>query len=175
MAEPKGGDAASGNSTDMTRVSDVETVVTRTFHAPARIVFEAWTNPELFKRWWTPKSYGMTIHSCEIDARTGGGYKLMLSHPVHSPEPMAFFGTYVEVVPNAKLVWTNEEGGGPGPVTTVTLEETGDTTLLTLRDVYPSKEALDEAMETGATSGFSETFDQLHEVLPDLVARLGGG
>ena len=165
MAEKRDGEAASANSTDMKRVSDRETVVTRTFNAPARIVFEAWTKPELFKRWWTPKSYGMTIHSCEIDARTGGGYKLMLSHPVHAPEPMPFFGTYLEVVPPSRLVWTNEEGGGPGPVTTVTFEERDGVTLLTLRDLYPSKEALDEAMESGATGGYDETFDQLAAML----------
>lgn len=165
MADKRDGDAASANSTDMKRVSDCETVVTRTFNAPARFVFEAWTKPELFRRWWTPKSYGMTIHSCEIDARTGGGYRLMLSHPQYSPEPMPFFGKYLEVVPPSRLVWTNEEGGGPGPVTTVTFEERDGVTLVTLRDLYPSKEALDEAMETGATGGYAETFDQLAAML----------
>jgi len=165
MAAKKDDDAASGNSTDMRRVSERETVVTRTFNAPARIVFDAWTKPELFKRWWTPKSYGMTIHSCEIDARTGGGYRLMLSHPQYSPEPRPFFGKYLDVTPPSRLVWTNEEGGGPGPVTTVTFEEHSGSTLVTMRDLYSSKEALDEAMETGATGGYSETFDQLAAVL----------
>ena len=165
MAAGNESDGASGHFTDMKRESDRETVVTRTFNAPARIVFDAWTKPELFKRWWTPKSYGMTIHSCEIDARTGGGYRLMLSHPVHAPEPMPFFGTYLEVTPPSRLVWTNEEGGGPGPVTTVTFEEHGRVTLLTLRDLYPSKEALDAAMESGATGGYDETFDQLAALL----------
>ena len=167
MADKRDGDAASANSTDMKRVSDCETVVTRTFNAPARFVFEAWTKPELFRRWWTPKSYGMTIHSCEIDARTGGGYRLMLSHPQYSPEPRPFFGTYLEVTPPSRLVWTNEEGGGPGPVTTVTFEERDGRTLVTLRDVYPSKEALDDAMESGATSGYAETFDQLAAMLAE--------
>lgn len=165
MAARSEGDPASGNPTTMERVSDRETVVTRSFNAPARIVFDAWTKPELFKRWWTPKSYGMTIHSCEIDARTGGGYRLMISHPEYSPEPMPFFGKYLDVTPPSRLVWTNEEGGGPGPVTTVTFDERGGVTLITMRDLYPSKEALDEAMETGATSGHNETFDQLEELL----------
>jgi uncharacterized protein YndB with AHSA1/START domain len=167
MAARSEGDAPSDNFTDMKRESDRETVVTRTFNASARIVFEAWTKPELFRRWWTPKSYGMTIHSCEIDARTGGGYRLMLSHPQYSPEPMPFFGTYLEVTPPSRLVWTNEEGGGPGPVTTVTFEERGGVTLVTLRDLYPSKEALDEAMETGATGGYAETLDQLAAMLAE--------
>jgi len=165
MAGRRDDEAAAGNFTDMKRLSERETVVTRSFNAPARIVFEAWTKPELFRRWWTPKSYGMTIHSCEIDARTGGGYKLTISHPVHAPEPMPFFGKYLDVTPPSRLVWTNEEGGGPGPVTTVTFEERGGVTLVTLRDLYPSKEALDEAMESGSTGGYAETFDQLAALL----------
>ncbi|MEZ6028787.1 MAG: SRPBCC domain-containing protein [Hyphomonadaceae bacterium] len=153
------------NATTMERTSDRETTVTRTINAPARIVFEAWTNPEHFKRWWTPKSYGMTIRSCEIDARTGGGYKLMISHPQYAPEPMPFFGWYLEVTPPSQLVWTNEEGGEAGPVTTVTFEEKDGRTLIVMRDLYPSKEALDAAMESGSTGGFEETFDQLEAFL----------
>lgn len=164
-ANEKTDPAAGKNPTEMARISDRETLVTRTFNAPARIVFEAWTNPEHFKRWWTPKSYGMTITSCEIDARTGGGYKLMISHPDYAPEPMPFFGKYLDVTPPHRLVWTNEENGAPGPVTTVTFEEKDGKTHLVMRDLYPSKEALDEAMESGSTGGFEETFDQLAEFL----------
>jgi uncharacterized protein YndB with AHSA1/START domain len=164
--DAKGKSETSGkNRTTMERTSDREFTVTRTVNAPARIVFEAWTNPEHFKRWWTPKSYGMTIHSCEIDARTGGGYKLMISHPAYAPQPMAFFGKYIEVTPPTRLVWTNEENGEAGPVTTVTFEEKGGKTLLVMRDLYPSKEALNAAMESGATGGFEETFDQLDAFL----------
>ena len=71
------------------------------------------------------------------------------------------------MTPPSRLVWTNEEGGGPGPVTTVTFEERDGRTLVTLRDVYPSKEALDDAMESGATSGYAETFDQLAAMLAE--------
>lgn len=157
--------ASEKNFTEMQRTSDRETMVTRTINAPAHIVFEAWTKPEHFKRWWTPKSYGMTIHSCEIDARTGGGYKLMISHPAYAPEPMPFFGRYLEVTPPTRLVWTNEEGGEVGPVTTITFTEKDGKTLIVMRDLYPSKEALDIAMESGSTGGFEETFDQLEEFL----------
>ena len=146
------------------RASDREFIVTRTFNAPARLVYAAWTTPQLFMKWCTPKSYGMTILSCEMDARTGGSYRLVISHPA-APEPMAFHGRYIEVVPGERLVWTNEEGGDPGPVTTVTFEEAGGATRLVLRDLYPSKEALDEAMATGATGGHAETFDQLEALL----------
>ena len=159
------------NRTAVERESERELVVTRTFNGPARIVFQAWTTPELFKRWWVPKSFGMTLLSCEMDARTGGTYRLVFSHPA-SGEPMAFFGTYNEVTPHSRLVWTNDEGGEGGAVTTVTFEERGAETRVVLRDLYPSKEALDEAMVSGATSGFGETFDQLDELLPSLGAVL---
>lgn len=148
------------------RISDREFVVTRTVNGPAHIVYKAWSDPELFRRWWTPKSFGMTILSCEMDVRTGGGYRLVISHPAMG-EPMAFFGRYIEVVPNERIVWTNEEGDEEGAVTTVTFKPTGDMTLVTWHDLYPSKEALDEAMVSGATSGFDEQFSQLEAVLGD--------
>ncbi|HEY3497503.1 MAG TPA: SRPBCC domain-containing protein, partial [Polyangiaceae bacterium] len=108
--------------TTVERKSERELVVTRTFNGPARIVFEAWTNPELFGRWWVPKSLGLSLLSCEMDVRVGGKYRLVFAA---APEPMAFFGTYVEVTPRSRLVWTNEEGGDGGAVTTVTFEEKG--------------------------------------------------
>ncbi len=151
----------------MERISERELRVTRTFRAPARLVFDAWTKGELFARWWTPKSFGMTIVSCEMDARTGGGYRLLITPP-GGVEPMAFFGRYIEVEPPSRVVWTNDEGGeGLGPVTTVTFEQTGGETRVVLTDLYPSKAALDEAMATGATGGFEETFDQLDRMLEE--------
>jgi uncharacterized protein YndB with AHSA1/START domain len=153
--------------TSAERISDVEFVVTRTVNGPAHIVFKAWSDPALFRRWWTPKSFGMTILSCETDVRTGGSYRLVISHP-SMEQPMAFFGKYLDVVPNARIVWTNEEGDGDGAVTTVTFEARGDHTLVVWRDLYPSKEALDEAMVSGATSGFDEQFTQLEALLPAL-------
>jgi len=157
------------NSTTAERTSERELVVTRTFNAPARIVFEAWTKPELFKRWWAPKSFGLSMLSCEQDVRVGGSYRLVFAHP-GSPEPMAFFGKYIEVTPPSRLVWTNDEGGEGGAVTTVTFEEKDGTTLLVMRDLYPSKEALDDAIASGSTSGTGETFDQLEEFLVTLGA-----
>lgn len=150
--------------TTVERKSDRELVVTRTFKAAARRVFEAWTKPELLKQWWIPKSFRMSFLSCEIDARTGGTYRFVFRHP-SSEQPMAFFGRYIEVIPNARLVWTNEEGGDAGTVTTVTFEQRGDETLFVLHDLHPSKEALDEAIASGSTSGFGETFEQLDALL----------
>ena len=132
------------NRTTVERKSDRELVVTRTFNGPARIVFEAWTKPELFKQWWVPKSMGMTLRSCELDVRVGGGYRLEFGHDASNP--MAFFGRYLDVIPHSRLVWTNDEGGDNGPVTTVTFEEKGGKTLLVLHELYPSKEDLDERL-----------------------------
>ena len=156
------------NRTTVERKSDRELVTTRTFNSPARLVFEAWTRPELFKRWWAPKSMGMSLHSCQMDVRVGGKYRLEFEN-----ETMAFFGTYLEVIPHSRLVWTNEEGGEGGPVTTVTFEEKGGKTLLVLHELYPSKEALDAA-GTGAAEVLSETFAQLDELLVTLGASVGG-
>jgi uncharacterized protein YndB with AHSA1/START domain len=150
------------NRTVVERKSDREVVVTRTVNGPARIVFEAFARAELLQRWWVPRSMGMTLLSCEVDARVGGKYRLVFDYG--GPEPAAFFGTYVEVKPYSRLAWTNEEGGESGPVTTVTFEEEGGKTLVVLREVYPSKEALDAA-GTGAADAMVETFGQLDELL----------
>jgi uncharacterized protein YndB with AHSA1/START domain len=156
------------NRTTVERKSERELVVTRTVNGPARIVFEAWTKPELFKRWWVPKSAGLSLLSCEMDVRVGGGYRLVFSH---NGSTMEFFGRYLEVTPHSRLVWTNEEGGEGGAVTTVTLEEKGGKTLVVVHDLYPSKEALDRG--AGSTDGMGETFDQLDELLVTLGASVG--
>src|SRR5215510_1082416 len=149
------------NRTTAERKSERELVVTRTLNGPARMVFEAWTRPELFKRWWVPKSFGLSLLSCEMDVRVGGTYRLVFSHPA-APEGMAFFGRYSEVTPHSRLVWTNEEGGEDGAVTSVTFEERDAQTLVVMRDLYPSKEALDAG--AGSTDGVSETFEQLDDL-----------
>ena len=155
------------NRTTVERKSERELVVTRTFNGPARIVFEAWTTPELFRQWWVPKSMGMALLSCDMDVRVGGKYRLEFE-----PDAMAFFGTYLEVTPHSRLVWTNEEGGEAGPVTTVTFDEKGGATLLVLHELYPSKEALDAGGD-GAADAMGETFEQLDELLVTLGASVG--
>src|SRR5262245_59372447 len=158
------------NPTTVERTSDREIVVTRSFNAPARIVFKAWTTPELFMRWWVPKSMGMFLRSCEMDVRVGGGYRLVFGQDASKPDE--FFGRYVEVTPYSRLAWTNDEGGEGGPVTTVTFEDKGGKTLLVMHELYPSKEALDAA-GTGASDMMSETFGQLDELLAGLGASVG--
>jgi uncharacterized protein YndB with AHSA1/START domain len=151
------------NKTKVERKSEREFVATRIINGPARLVFEAWTKPELFKKWWVPKSAPMTLESCEMEVRAGGKYRLRFKMDSQSFE---FFGKYLEVTPPSRLVWTNEEGGeGTGSITTVTFEETGGTTLVTVLDLYPSKEALDEAIANGSTGGMSEQLDQLEALI----------
>jgi len=145
------------------RTSDRELVATRTFDGPARIVFEAWTKPELIMRWWAPKSFGISFLSCEIDAHTGGSYRFVFGHAA-SEQPMAFFGRYVEVTPPSRLVWTNEEEED-GALTTVTFQEKDGKTLVVVHDLYPSKDALDGAIASGSTGGWPEQFEQLDGLL----------
>jgi uncharacterized protein YndB with AHSA1/START domain len=155
--------APTKNVTRVELKSDREVVVTRWFDAPARIVFEAWSKPEQFKRWWVPKSMGMTLRSCDMDVRTGGSYRLGFG------DGMDFFGTYLEVTPPSRIVWTNDEGGENGSTTTVTLMEQDGKTLLVMSELYPSKEALD-AEGAGAADATHETFAQLDELLVELAS-----
>ena len=157
------------NRTTVERKSERELVVTRTFNAPARIVFEAWTKPELIRRWWAPKSSGVPLTSCEADVRVGGRYRFEFGRD--GAKPMAFFGRYIEVIPDARLVWTNEESDD-GAVTTMTFEDKGGKTLLVLHELYPSKEALDGAI-AGMEGGMPEQFEQLDELLVTLGASVG--
>ncbi len=152
------------NETKVERKSELELVVTRTINAPAHLVFEAWTTPELFTRWWVPKSYGLNLVGCEMDIRAGGQYRLAF---LHEGSTMEFFGTYQEVTPNSRIVWTNDEGDAGQTVTTVTFEESDGKTLLTIHDLYPSKEAVD----TGSTGAMPEVLQQLEE----LLAEMGSG
>ncbi len=157
---PESESTTAKHETTLERASEREIAVTRRFDAPARILFEAWSKPELFKQWWVPKSYGLSLLSCEMDVRIGGNYRLEFGHP-DADQPMAFFGSYIDVIANARIVWTNEESD-EGPVTSVTFEEQGGQTLLTVHNRYPSKEALDN---DGSMSGMRETLDQLDELI----------
>lgn len=149
------------NTTKVERTSDREVVVTRSFDAPIALVFEAWSTPDLFRRWWVPRSMGMTLTGCEMDVRTGGTYRL-------SFDGVDFFGRYLEVTPPSLIVWTNEESGPEGSVTTVTLTETDGATTVVVTERYPSKEALDA--QGGAEAAMDEVFTQLDELLVELTA-----
>ncbi|HEV7344935.1 MAG TPA: SRPBCC family protein [Devosia sp.] len=155
--------APAKDRTEVKRQSERELVITRSFDGPVHLVFQAWTRPDLLMRWWAPKSFGITFLSCEADVRTGGSYRFVFGH-AQSDQPMAFFGRYLEVVPNARIVWTNEEGE-EGSVTTVTFTEEDGRTLLVLSDLYPSKDALDAAIASGSQGAYPDQFDALDAVL----------
>jgi uncharacterized protein YndB with AHSA1/START domain len=157
--------------TTVRRRSDCELVVTRIIRGPARLVFDAWTKPELFKLWWAPESFGVTLISYEADVRTGGTYRLVMGH-ASSETPMSFFGRYIEVTPPFRLVWTNDEGDEDGAITTVTFEDRDGTTVVVVSDLYPTREALDEAIASGSTGGWGEQFEQLDELVVTLPAGL---
>lgn len=156
------------SQTTVERISDLEMIATRVVNGPARLVFDAWTRPELMMRWWAPKSFGITFLSCEIDARTGGSYRLEFGHPDFD-KPMVFFGRYTDVVPPHRLVWTNDEGEDEGAITTVTFEETDDQTRVTVHDLYPSKQSLDQAIASGSTGAWPEQFQSLDDLLVELA------
>jgi uncharacterized protein YndB with AHSA1/START domain len=169
-ASSKSDPAAGKAETTVERTSERELVVTRTVNGPARLVFEAFAKPELFQQWWTPESFGITLISYEADIRTGGSYRLVMSHPAME-QPMAFFGRYLEVTPPARIVWTNDEAGEAGQVTTVTFAEKDGVTQVVVHDLYPSKDALDEAIASGSTGGWVEQFAQLDELIATLDAE----
>ncbi|PIB92912.1 SRPBCC family protein [Caulobacter sp. FWC2] len=153
------------NPTTIERRSDREFVVTRLFNGPPRIVFEAWTKPELMQLWWAPKSLGVPLWSCEMDVRVGGGYRMAFGRDAENT--MAFFGRYLEVEPPSRLVWTNDESEDAA-VTTVTFEDRDGQTLLTVHELYPSKAALEA--QAGGEQGLPEQFEQLDALLVTLAA-----
>lgn len=155
--------SSSQPQTTVERTSPRELVVRRTVKGPAHLVFKAWTTADLFRRWWVPKSYGLTLLSCEMDVRVGGQYRLVFQH---GDSTMAFFGTYTEVTPHSRLVWTNEEGDLGATITTVTFDEQDGHTHVVVHDLYPSEEAVD----TGSSGAMPETFEQLDELLASLLA-----
>jgi len=163
------GDRKSSGRTVVERRSELEFVVTRTFDAPVRLVFDAWTKPELFKLWWPPKSNPVPLLSCEMDVRTGGGYRLTFGQD--AANGMAFFGKYLEVTPPSRLVWSNDESGEAGAVTTVTFEDLDGRTRVVLQELYPSKQALDEAF-VGMEDAMPEQFEQLDALLVTLGASV---
>ncbi len=161
------------NQINAERKSERELVSSRIINGPLRLVFEAWTNPEIFKKWWVPQSVPMTIVSCKMEVRTGGTYRLKIKM---GPQSMDFFGKYLEVIPDSRIVWTNDEGGEDiATTTTVTFEDVNGTTLVTVHDLYPTKRALDEALASGSTGAMPEQLQQLDRFIVNQYARYKQG
>lgn len=150
------------NRTTVERKGTRELLVTRLFDAPPSMVYQAWSQPELFQRWWMPRSAsGISLLSCDMDVRTGGKYRLEFG--TGGSDSMAFYGKYLEVVPNERIVWTNDEGE-EGAITTVTFEDQGGKTLLRFHEIYPSAAALEEALQ-GSAATLPEQLAQLEQLL----------
>ena len=162
-------DSAGKSETIVKRTGDRELVVTRTFNAPAHIVFDAWTKPELLKRWWAPKSFGVSLFECEQDVRVGGAYRFAFGRDPKNPE--VFTGRYLEVDPPSRLVltqlygWMSDVGD---VVVTAAFEESQRRRRLTLRQLFPSKEALEGARASGMERGMRITLDQLDELVASM-------
>ncbi|MPY87522.1 MAG: ATPase [Luteitalea sp.] len=162
------------NRTSLERTSDRELVIKRTFNGPARIVFDAWTRPELVSRWWAPKSLGVSVVSCDADIRVGGSYRYVLQRD--KGDEIAFSGKYTEVTPHSRLVYTYffeakgfEPVGDAGAViVTVTFDEHDGKTHLVAHELYPSKEVLDSTLASGMEHGLRATMDQLDELVASL-------
>jgi uncharacterized protein YndB with AHSA1/START domain len=169
MIERKSDEPTPKNTTTMDLKSDRELLITRTFNAPARIVFDAWTKAELVKRWWAPKSHGVSIAECNADVRVGGSYRYVLRP--QEGDDIAFSGKYTEITPHSRLVYTQifEPMRDAGAViVTITFEEQGGKTRLVSHELYPSKEAREAALGSGMEHGMRETLDQLDELVASL-------
>jgi uncharacterized protein YndB with AHSA1/START domain len=152
--------------TILERRSDRELVLTRTIHGPARLVFDAYTKPELLKRWWAPASMGVSMFSCEIDPRVGGRYRYAYGRD--PKQQMAFSGTFTEVVPHERLVCTSlfEQMPAAGEaIVTTTFTERDGKTVVVLHQLFPSKQVMDGAIAAGMENGMRITMDQLEELV----------
>lgn len=157
------------NQTTMDLVGDRDIVIARTFHGPARIVFDAWTKPEYVRRWWAPASLGVSMASCDADVRAGGSYRYVLQTPQGR---ITFSGVYREVTPPTRLVYTQifeEHPEGDPVIVTVTFEERDGKTHMVSHERYPSPEVRELVLASGMEHGMRETMDQLDA----LVATLG--
>jgi uncharacterized protein YndB with AHSA1/START domain len=173
-ATGRGSDAVMKNETSLALEGDLDIVIARTFNGPARIVFEAWTRPDLVARWWAPRSLGVAIVSCDADVRAGGYYRYVIRH--RTGQPMAFSGAYREVTPPSRLVYTQvfePTAGGAGPddagiLITVTFRERDGTTDVVSRTECPTKDVRDAIIASGMETGMRMTMDQLEELVAEL-------
>jgi len=149
----------------VTTPTDREFVLTRVFDAPRRLVFDAFSKPELLKRWFGPRGWSLVV--CEVDFRVGGGFRFVLRGP--DGLDMGMRGTYREIMPPERSVHMEsfDDYRGESQVTAVFVEQGGKTTLV----LYPSQEVRDAVIKSGMENGAAETYDRLAELLPSLLAQ----
>jgi uncharacterized protein YndB with AHSA1/START domain len=158
--------------TTLERTSDREIVITRSFRAPPRIVFEAFTKSEHVRKWWAPRSRGVELVACDADVSVGGAYRYVMR--VRDLGDMAFSGRYVELTPPSRLVYTQVfepmKDAGEAVVTVTFDAEPGERTKMTSRERYPSKDALEAAIQSGMEGGMRESMDQLDVLVAAIFA-----
>ena len=160
------------DETSVWQASERELVIERTFRAPPQAIFAAWTNPDLLKLWWAPRSLGVSLFKCESDLRIGGAYRYEFGRDPKHPE--VFSGNYLEIVANRRIVCTQiyERMRKTGEaVITVTFEEVQGKTRLTQRQLHPSKRVLEFFVESGMEHGLREALDQLQATAASLLAK----
>jgi len=162
MTDPK-------HDTSMELRDDRDVVIARTFNAPARLVYDAWTKPEFVRRWWAPRSHGVSLVVCDADIRVGGAYRYVMRKDGDGADgDIGFSGRYVELTPHSRIVLTQifEPMADAGEVViTVSFDEVDGQTHLVSQERYPSKEARDAAVGAGMEQGMRESMDQLEALV----------
>jgi uncharacterized protein YndB with AHSA1/START domain len=156
----------------ITTPTDREIVLTRVFDAPRRLVFDAFTKPELLKRWFGPRGWSLVV--CEVDLRVGGGFRFVLRSP--DGREMGMRGVYREIVPPERSVHMESFDDYPGEsqVTAVLVEHGGKTTL-TATVSYASREIRDAVIQSGMEQGAAESYDKLAELFASLTHGMEKG
>lgn len=146
----------------VTMPTDTEIVLTRVFEAPRQMVYDAFSKPELLKRWFGP--HGWSLVTCEVDHRVGGGFRFVLEGP--GGQRMAMRGVYRELEPPNRSVHVESYDEYPGEsIVTSVLTEEMERTTLTVTVTYPSREVRDMVAMSGMEHGAAESYDRLAELL----------
>ena len=148
-------------------IADREVVITRTYDAPARLLFEAWSKPEHLMKWFGPVGWPLTL--CEVDFRKGGRWRFAMTGS-SGQQNTPFGGVYLDIVPNRKIVFDNafEEPGSRKMIMTVTFEEADGRTTLTWHTLFESVAMKDEYVGMGIEAGAGSGLDQLADVVAGL-------
>jgi uncharacterized protein YndB with AHSA1/START domain len=145
-------------------IADRTVVISRVYDAPARLLFQAWSRPEYLAKWFGPKGWPITL--CEVDFRVGGRVRMAMTGS-SGVQNTPFGGTYLEIVPDRKIVFDNgfESPGAEKMIMTVTFDESGGRTTLTLSTLFASIAMRNEHMGLGFEQGTNSALDQLVDVV----------
>jgi uncharacterized protein YndB with AHSA1/START domain len=154
---------ASSGTAKLTLPTDTRIEIVRDFDAPKRLVYRAWTDPELIMRWWTAGRGEATV--CEVDLRPGGAWRYVMV--TRDGREVSFHGEYSEVVPEERIVHTeiyDEAPGAPPAIVTVRFAEHDGRTTLTQWMDLPDKATRDMVIATGMEDGLQDALDLLEQL-----------